>query len=346
MQIFPSQRQRPREPWKRVDQQDNSSFMNLPLDLLKSIRDHLPPASLATLSLTCKVALDVFEPRDLDEYDLRVIRREFEKHLGGRCYYCWECTYLHRYDQSPVVPRLCQDPVINFGAWKFAFYHFQLVMNTHIYGPGRGLTTSIMEPGKVGSWQAEATMAILDGQIFVSARYTRTLMGSIDYIHFKTHLDRKRLRFCQHLQSTPLSRFSPYRVKRLPELRLVQKHQPHYLKSPWNATGACDVCLTDYTFALTCVRPQRRNITERSGLSRIAQPALYKIEIVTYHQLGACRSSFDWIWRCFADVSPTYNTRLSFLNTDHPPGAVKHRWDARAQKNEKRPQGVSEASGA
>ncbi|KAK7932323.1 hypothetical protein PG985_003035 [Apiospora marii] len=344
----PSQPQKPREPWKRVDQQGNSSFMHLPLDVLKSIRDHLPPESRATLSLTCKVALGVFEPQDLPKHVLRSIRRQFEKHLGGRYYYCWGCTYVHCYDQPPAVPRPCQDADVEFGAWKFGFYHFQLVMNAHLYGPGRGLPTSIMEAGTVGSWQAEASMAILDGQLFLSARYTRTLTGSIDYVYFQTHQDRKRVRFCQHLQSTPPSMLmSPPFVQRLPELELVQKPESRRPKTPWNATGCCSICLTDYTFALTCVRPHGREITQHSGLSRITQPALYSMEIVTYHQLGACRTPFNWMWRCFAKASPSlYDTRLSRCNPGHPPGAVKRRWDARAQEDEKSPQGAGEGSGA
>ncbi|KAK8052751.1 hypothetical protein PG996_012052 [Apiospora saccharicola] len=218
-------------------------------------------------------------------------------------------------------------------------------MNTHLYGPGRGLPTSIIEPGRDGAWRAQATMAVLDGQLFLSVRYTRTIMGSVGYVCFKADLDRQRLRFCQHLQSHPPSPWSSFLVQRLPELELAQEdHQPHEVKAPWCSTGSCRICLTDYKFALTCARPPVRNITGPSGLSQIAQPAVYNIEIETYHQLGACRDAFDWMWRCFADESPSNTTRLSYILTDHPPGAVKDRWEARAQKDEKGPQGIGKDS--
>ncbi|KAK8131427.1 hypothetical protein PG984_007865 [Apiospora sp. TS-2023a] len=318
-QTLQNQTRNQRVPWKRVDQQDNSLFMRLPLDLLLSVRDHLPPESSAALCLTCKAALDVFEPQDLHEDDLRRIRQQFEREMSERCFYCGQCGHLHRYskdwrirDRGIDDELPCEAPRVRIGLWKIGFYHFQLVMNTHLYGPGRGLPASIIESGRDGAWLAQATMAVLDGQLFLSVRYTRTIMGSVGY--------------------------------RLPELELAQQDQPHELKAPWSSTGSCRICLTDYAFKLTCARPPFRNITGPSGLSQIAQPAAYKIEIETYHQLGACRDAFDWMWRCFADESPSCTTRLSQILTDHPPGAIRDRWvEARAQKDEKS-QGVGEAS--
>lgn len=299
--------------------------------------DHLPVETRAALCLTCKAALDVFEPRDLPETDLRHIRRLFEKHLSERYYYCWDCGHLHRYHRGwdwqiksnqMAFLRPCQFPNVEIGAWKFGFYRFQLVMNAHVYGPGRGLPTSIMESGTIGKWLAEATMAIREDQLFLSVRYTRTFMGSLGYVYFETQLDRHRLQFCQHLSNRP-SPFDPYGAQRLPELQLTRKTKQgsrQLLRAPWSANGSCRTCLTDYTFALNCARPR-----SRIGSSQQAQ---YKIEIVTYHQLGACRDPSDWMWQCFAGNPPGQATRQPYLNTDHHPGAVKNRWDAGVKSDE------------
>ncbi|KAK8070282.1 hypothetical protein PG994_006898 [Apiospora phragmitis] len=67
--------------------------MNLPLDILEAIALHLPPETAVALGLTCKAALDFFEPkRPLRHSQQKLVLQLLERDHGERCYYCWSAT--------------------------------------------------------------------------------------------------------------------------------------------------------------------------------------------------------------------------------------------------------------
>ncbi|KAK8085827.1 hypothetical protein PG997_007098 [Apiospora hydei] len=301
-------------PSKRISHQPSSAFTNLPLDVIMTIQDHLPAETGAYLGLTCRAAMEIFKHQPL------------ERDLSDRFYYCWDCARLHRYsknwklafDQARVALPPCQQRPHSIGAWHFGFHHFQLVMNEYLYGKGRGLPTGILQSGQFGLWSAWPTMAVLDGQVFIKARYLLILSGTWYRFHHQLlEMDQQRLRFCAHLDS-----------RRLPELRLVREHRPLERS---DATGYCDTCLTDYRFKLDrCPFPRQ---------------GAWDILVTTYHQLGPCRRPDEWMWRCFVgggggddnrsggDGANCTTTRQQYLHGDHPPGAVIGRWDpARAEE--------------
>ncbi|KAK8044042.1 hypothetical protein PG993_004066 [Apiospora rasikravindrae] len=235
-------------PSKVASNQANSAFMNLPLDVIKTIQDHLPPETAAYLGLTCRAAMNIFEHQRL------------EKDLSDRFYYCWDCRRHHRYSRDRIVAfdhnRLvllsCQKRPNSIGAWHFGFHHFQLAMNEHFYGRGRGLPNWILQSGKFGLWSVWPTLAILDDQLFVEARYLLELSGTLQQIRRQLReMGRKRLQFCAHLDS-----------RRLPELRRLREHWP---MAPFEAAGNCSTCLTDYVFYLERRHDWKSEMTRRPG---------------------------------------------------------------------------------
>ncbi|KAK7931002.1 hypothetical protein PG985_001714 [Apiospora marii] len=57
---------------------------------------------------------------------------------------------------------------------------------------------------------------------------------------------------------------------------------------------------------------------------------VYSIEVVTYHQVGACRTPDDWMWQALVtawmEKYPKV-TRQRYIDSEHKPGAVKRRWE-------------------
>lgn len=316
----------PQKPWKTAQSpQSRSLFMNLPLDVLKAIADYLPPACAAALSLTCQAALAVFKPQSpLCDCQLTVFRRQLERDLSESRFFCWDCKQLHRYSKGwrvrsdrpeglRWVPCQRRSSFERRGPWFFRFQHFQLVMNEHYYGPGRGLpAASLLEPARFGPWDSQPTLAVLDGQCFLSVQYDVFLGGTRAANTAALGGYSPALLFCQHLETAPqvwdVTRGGLRRS--LPGPRRLRDRQGH-----------CGACLTDYTF-------EAMQWPDPDGRGR----EILAMRVVTYHQLGACRDPRDWIWQAFTSWSPTpsRNLRLARFGTapSCPPGQVKARWDA------------------
>ncbi|KAK7931013.1 hypothetical protein PG985_001725 [Apiospora marii] len=326
----------PPKPWtKAMSLQADSRFMNLPVDILRVIDDYLPSTSAAPLRVTCQAALGVFWPKwPLRPHERVELRRRLEKDLGASHYFCSNCYHLHRYSQDRPVRlgwpgasppcRSCSRPVKQLAAWYFSFHHFQLVMNEHRYGPGLGLpAASVLKAGQLGSWHIQPTVAVLDGQCFVSVRYDLRLDGTRQANWAAIYESGPGLRFCKHIETC---RDIWKRQDGKGETGLARAPGAPGLgeKTRLDRQGSCRDCLTDYTFEMA-QRPSPRAAGEGETV---------EIKIVTYLQLGACRDPEDWMWRAFA-------SRERVINRDSPsmfgpcpnafrlfpPGGVKARWD-------------------
>ncbi|KAF4997148.1 hypothetical protein FGRMN_4041 [Fusarium graminum] len=73
-----------------------------------------------------------------------------------------------------------------------------------------------------------------------------------------------------------------------------------------DSLGSCPVCLTDYAISI----------------SQDEAEELWCVEVVSYQQLGACRSPYDWKWRSLAEKTQWNEPRC--LAQD--PGLVQQRW--------------------
>ncbi|KAK7943849.1 uncharacterized protein PG986_012962 [Apiospora aurea] len=224
----------------------------------------------------------------------------------------------------------------SIGGWAFGFHHFQLVMNEHFYGPGRGLHQPIFEP----KWEREGSiwhmkppkLTILDDQCFLSAQYEAYVDdGTPTQVRTRLSQCHQVLRFCFHFDQSPWRTRGPdgrIYPRRLPELQTLWNAGEDRVDEPareYSSQGSCPICLTDYTFEVKrCPGPHPTPVASQS-------PETYLIKIVTYQQLGACRTPDDWMWQAFAKISTTREphlvTRLWYIDSDHKPGAVKRRWE-------------------
>ena len=129
---------------------------------------------------------------------------------------------------------------------------------------------------------------------------------------------------CHHVTTHPPRPVGPYGKKGL--VRRVSELSPwdeplsyNYVKDCAGVLGYCSVCLTD--FETTVERPECR--------SDDPEMEMLNVTILSYHQLGPCRSPSDWKWQTFGAKQPsTPVTRKRYLDSFHEPAAVKRRWDA------------------
>ncbi|KAK8054354.1 hypothetical protein PG996_013655 [Apiospora saccharicola] len=334
---------KPPKSWETAPSpQAKSLLMTLPLDLLKVIADHLSPVCAAALSVTCQAALAVFELKSpLYDSQRTALRRQLERDLGTTHYFCWKCRQLHRHAKdwrvhwnhykSSEWPRCRRDPddLRELGAWCFGFHHFQLVMNEHYYGPGKGLpVASFMEPGHQGVWQIRPTIAVIKDQCFLSVRYVLSLTGTRK-VNEAAVSRCPNLRFCNHIDMDwdvwDTHHTTGARERGLPERRrsvrdwFVSELGREEQAKP-APQGYCRACLTDYKLEW-----KRHPHPHRSGKIEMVE-----IEFVTYHQLGACRDPEDWMWKAFISRRPFLDrdTSYGFGEFCHcPPGEVKKSWD-------------------
>ena len=268
---------------------------------------------------------------------MRAIRHAFEKDVSDRCFYCFNCGKYHRYSKSwwfetnlssAALPP-CEDRVglYRIGIWDFGFHHFQLVMNEHFYGAGRGLRQPRFRPkcAAAGSiWQFQPRLAILDDQCFLSVRYEVLLSGTPEENQQQLDGCWQWIRFCCHYEMRPRRRFAGRAYpRRLPELQVLWDAWGRGDSDPrkYSTTqGYCPICLTDYTFEM-----------DRHPHRLAPGHEVYSIEVVTYQQVGACRTPDDWMWQALTtawlEKYPGIITRQRYIDSEHKPGAVKRRWE-------------------
>ncbi|KAK8112064.1 uncharacterized protein PG998_008521 [Apiospora kogelbergensis] len=211
-------------------------------------------------------------------------------------------------------------------------------MNKHFYGEGRGLDRPAFHPLQTedGTIQFQPTIAVLEDQCFLSVRYTVDRWEAPEYL--------PDILFCSHYGTNAYapSRDFPQGLPELTAFRNAWHHGNEH--SRYESQGHCSVCLTDYTFKMS-LRPR---VSRHPRMSSLAVLAEYRIEVVTYHQLGACRTPDDWMWKAFSTTQwgslPDQVTRQQYIDSEHRPGAIKHRWDLGLARKEKRREDAIEAS--
>lgn len=328
-------------PWRAIfrylrltqttaSKQAGSTLLQQPLDILFELLRFLPSESAVALSLTCKAAFDTLflvAKHNLNDSSLTELLCLLEGDLSRRFFHCHFCNRLHRFSPSwsPSCPELQCGPKVNsFGKLCFNFNYVYLVMNRHYFGHGHGLSLSQLErtiPPFWEGWHIKSSAMVIKGQLFVCVLHTLELHGdrqqnrrALD--HWYDH------HICHHITTHP-PLISPserdIRPRRIEEL------------DPWGSSGSfsdakecvdiggfCLVCLTDFMTAI-----QRRDDSP-GGLAG----EFWSIKVVSYHQLGTCRSPDDWKWQTLTARQPSTSiTRQRYLHSSHEPGAVKERWD-------------------
>ncbi|KAI2624911.1 hypothetical protein GGR54DRAFT_594151 [Hypoxylon sp. NC1633] len=310
-----------------VADQNQSLLLTQPLDILLEIADKLPPESSLALSLTCKVAFGTFFPSPsvrVPKQNLERFLLLLEKDVSDRLFYCHLCRRLHPFSHSWEPHRRCQDRrellcstmCYSYLPLSIGFYHVQLVMNEHFFGPGRGLSLgqlTVDHPSlTTKGWHVNSMAKIIMDQLYISIKQNLILQGTP--ARNCTELARILPRdICQHKATYHRGRiFGGLAASHSrPQSRRIDDIEECY-----EVPGYCTVCLTDFTITV------KRHTTIHSVEEG------WEITIVSYHQLGECRTPSDWRWQTLGmDWPEAFILRKDFLHSLHRPGSVRTRWE-------------------
>jgi hypothetical protein len=295
-----------------------SSITQSPASPILSIQEFLSQPEQFLLSLSCK-ALYPFRPRTSLVLENRRALLEVLQRSSPRFYYCAFCILLHPFDPQTALQNRVIIPyevytlgkctarrglngsleLIRFNYdCELAFYHVQLVMNRHFFGPQHGVPLSALEYENKTSYRESGlttseswTARIINNELFLSATYILSHPGNAK--EMRRAIDCGYRAICRHLTASESfnSNFS-----RMPQL--------------WGFTepsGSCKYCLADYTVQLN-LREQHSQVT-----------------IITYHQLGTCRSPDDWMIKGFSR-NMCRCTNSDRVRQGYKPGVVKEAW--------------------
>lgn len=241
-------------------------------------------------------------------------------------YYCHYCVKLHRWHKSwgdprrtwiqeklPCKQHLLRDFLRIPLTCYFPYHHARLVMNQHLYGAKHGLSyrkfekrTSIrFDSHRIVNSKSSQTRIVDDKLLVLSVRTISHSQGDPKVLRF--HIESLAYQPCEHLT---LNRGCPsYAPVQLPELA-KDKTAPGHFAPCEQSLGSRTFCLTDYSIDITW------------GGTRKG----YLIKLFVYHQIGDCRSPFDWSWRGMATMETVDEPRTTrFLECRQ--GIVRDRWN-------------------
>jgi hypothetical protein len=348
--------------------QAQSLLLQLPVELLLEISDWLPSASAVALALTCTSLFGPIFPRNrLQGPQLEDLLRLLERDLSKQLFFCQPCQTLHRFSQwwkpgyEDKFNAPCKPMVTVYDTFYVRFHLARLAMNKHLLGGGLSLEQlagSFNVSARRNSWEINFTARIIQDELFLSVSHTLSLTGtgadncralqSHDHgicHHLTTHPPRTRLKgnssampYRQWVQGRHFYA-KPQRLM-IPELGPEDSQR---LRKYQDVQGSCYICLTDYS--ITTRRRVFNCVDEPTKVGGFdLDPYMHTkytneawdIIIIAYHQLGPCRSQFDWKWLTYATELPAFtqddlDVQLLAKRCENGPyaqGSVRARWDA------------------
>ncbi|KAK4151286.1 hypothetical protein C8A00DRAFT_45484 [Chaetomidium leptoderma] len=332
----------------------------LPVDIVLYLcRKHLPPASAAALSLTCKALFDLVFPRARLGLDMKASERQdlqllLEKDLGYAWWYCHGCSLLHPISTRGPTGGLDDRPSWPFhwdsarphhnkrwldgSSFSVDYQSIRLAMNRHFLGPPNGLplenfnveassietSSSTLNPwqGKWPPWQEKWSARILQDELFLSA--TRTLSGAgwTDET-LRAALDHEWREICGHVRTSGPAFCS------VNALRRPSPTSAGFFTPCRDLVESCQQCLMDYA---TTVEQRLEGTNE--GCREDQLTASWLITITSYYRLGSGRSPSDTKWEGFGKrmTASAYLMRRDLVA--YPLGAVKAVWESQRLKTE------------
>lgn len=298
-----------------------SSLERLPFELLQHIASHLPASSAASLALCSHHVRDVIgtqcwvairAPSPEKRKFLSYMEQDLPDHR-----LCDRCAQFHRRD--PVEERMrilldlrpkrkCaqEDGVAQFYPWiDIQFYHVQLAMNRHRFGPAHGLHLSKFSrsfPEDVIRRDPKTWMqARIVDDTFILRWETKILIGaSVTFDDVR----RIGLRICPHLWS--------YHYNNL-LFKTIACRFGHA------ETGTCNDC----TGLIQC----RFCPTEFELSQHSLGPQAYVLVLTVWRNFGSGRSSKDPRWR--RQVRDKQNNDLNEpAPLEFPPGSIRSAFDS------------------
>lgn len=287
---------------RRLDLQVASRLLDQPLELLLLILESLPPESAVVVALTCKLAYRAFFPaaiRRLDAQSLRDLLMLLEESVSRHLFFCHNCTQFHRFSSAwapgvgskSLLEPPCRPSTAKFDKLYIGFHHVRLVMNAHFFGPGHGLGLRQLEttvPPYWEGWETKSVARIVHHQLYLRITH-RILLSQNRFNNWRALRSEYEKYICPHV-TTHMSKPNPRYLSatlptQIPELvPLADRYSCSVdnIEDCSNAPGSCSVCLTDFT---TSIRWLTKGVP-------ISEREVLNISIVSYHQLGHCRSPF------------------------------------------------------
>lgn len=338
----------------RRSSQAQSLLLQLPIELLLKISGLLPSGSAVAFALTCTSLFGILFPKTkLHGIQLEDLLQLLERDLSKQFFFCQPCHTLHHFSPSwspghqDRFDAPCKPKVEVYDTFHLGFHFARLAMNKHLLGGGLNLeqfTCSL--PAYNGGWDISFTARVIQDELYLCASHRLTLNGTgpgnrreLEISkhgicnHVTTHRPKARL----NLSTKPRGRiaqeqwFQQRRFYAVPQrTRIPEWDSPSYshtLTECRDVRGSCPVCLTDYSITT--------NKIKSSDVSDETTKEPWDIVIIAYHQLGPCRSQFDWKWLTYATQLPDLckqNMDASLLgkrckNEPYAPGSVQLRWD-------------------
>lgn len=331
-------------------------FLDLPLDILHCIFDHLEPEDCIAFALSCKDLHNWCFPRALERLrnplttrlQRQAVHLLLEKQCGDRSFYCNSCDGFHPFStqwrathsrltlEHPRNDSFCQErsrfePGASiFNPFKVDYTLARLVMNRHFIGPPAGLPLDCLEvedlrrdhEAKPYTWTQTWRARIISDELMLSAVHTFSPLAVDDGFarSFKEGLDYEApTRWYSKLCSHVAinsDRDLPCVARKGVGTTVLDLFVPCR-----DVEGSCTTCLTDFTTTITWID----GVTEADEAQQhFERTGYWSIVITTYHQLGKCRSPTDWKWAAARANAPWFLERRK--DGEHCFGSVRRRW--------------------
>lgn len=342
----------------RRSSQAESLLLQLPVELLLDISGFLPPESAVALALTCTSSFGILFPKKkLRGLQLDELLQLLERDLSKQFFFCQPCHTLHRFSPS-WRPKYqdhfdgpCKINVEVCGTFHLGFHFARLAMNKHLLGGGLELEQLSFSLPTYRGWNVRSTARVIKDELYLCVSHALSLNGTGP--ENRQELEASKHGICDHVtthEAENCFRISGVEYienfldgpsfRQIPDYagppreriaELAPRGYPSYshaLAECRDTRGSCLTCLTDYSITTN----QKRTSDARNETTA---KETWDIVIVAYHQLGSCRSQFDWKWR-------TYATQLVYLDEwivdsllfgnrrkkgPYAPGSVRARWD-------------------
>lgn len=360
------------KPARERPYQHGSTLMAQPTDILDDIFEIADPDTRIAFALSCKGLYDRFFAAALAslqsaerEYKLAV-QLLWEKDIGHKQYYCPACRDFRSFDTNWRAGRVAQpqdlirsgfhrsrrqprqpcpstfdlgfDPLCLTG-YSLNFNIARLVMNRHLLGRPRGLPLSCLEADLIINgpnfplvWDQTWRAKIIEDELYlcvthVLSQTAQDMSGKV----MRGHLKQQHYGLCKHVDTRLGSYCSVLPLEEISE----DVHTEKDMFVPCqDVLGACEFCLTDFRTSIQWCEEER---VIRSGprKGKIQTREGWKITITVYHQMGQCRSMYDWKWLAATGNGHTWVsiTRRGIAReyaqglANSPFGAVQKRWE-------------------
>jgi hypothetical protein len=271
---------------------NSSALLELPIEMIMAIGDHLPDANRMCLALTCRslYAILYLEPSRLkwqDRQDKQHFLLLMEKSMTG-VFYCHSHRKLHSFspdlslDNWPQKLGCLTGEEFRCRSYQLPYELARLVTNRHLYGPAHGIPTSHIEKHerhlhsrlqieRRESWKAR----VIDNELFLRTTHTMEHWRGDTHM-LRRFVDKCKIFICRHIESTERTRgFS--RIQGLGDANGSKSNPGGFIPCE-RALTRCDECLVEVETTITC-RGQRRK-----G---------WFVQVVVYRSLGECNRPQD-----------------------------------------------------